>query len=52
MADEARSGTHNSYGIGLSIVKAIQEVGHNCYGARNVTGGVEFWMDMSLFEES
>ena len=47
MADEARSTSHNSYGLGLSIVKAIQEVGHNSYGANNVHGGVEFWFDMA-----
>lgn len=50
MADEARSGNKNSYGLGLSIVKAIQEVGGNSYGARNVAGGVEFWIDMAESE--
>ncbi len=50
MADEARSGNKNSYGLGLSIVKAIQEVGDNRYGAKNVDGGVEFWIDMALAE--
>lgn len=50
MADEARSGNQTSYGLGLSIVKAIQEVGGNGYGARNVDGGVAFWIDMALVE--
>lgn len=48
MADEARSSKLNSYGLGLSIVKAIQEVGNKNYGAKNVEGGVAFWIEMSV----
>jgi two-component system, OmpR family, sensor histidine kinase VanS len=45
-ADNARTRVSDSYGLGLSIVKAIQNAtGQNC-GAENVPGGVIFWFDV------
>lgn len=41
-ADKAHSRAEGRFGLGLSIVKTIQEI-HNCkYGVENVDGGVEF----------
>lgn len=35
-----------SYGLGLSIVAAIQNLSAQLFGAKNVAGGVEFWFDV------
>lgn len=45
-ADTARTRSENSYGLGLSIVKAIQNVAGQAFGVRNVDGGVVFWFDV------
>ena len=45
-ADIARTRVSDSYGLGLSIVKAIQTAVGQPYGARNVPDGVEFWFDV------
>ncbi len=45
-ADSARTRVSDSYGLGLSIVKAIQTAAGQPYGVRNVEGGVEFWFDV------
>lgn len=43
--DKAHKREQNRVGLGLSIVKAIQDM-HGCaYGVENVTGGVRFWFD-------
>lgn len=42
-ADQARTRQAGGYGLGLSIVKVIQESDHQQYGVENVEGGVEFW---------
>ena len=44
--DDSRTRVPDSYGLGLSVVKAIQETAGMGYGARNVKGGVEFWFDV------
>lgn len=44
-ADEARTSS-GSYGLGLSIVKAIQQITGMGYGTRNVINGVEFWFEV------
>lgn len=44
--DKARKRTCGSTGLGLSIVKAIQEQHGNDYGVKNVDDGVEFWFDI------
>lgn len=51
-ADSARTRTEDSYGLGLSIVKAIQSAAGRGYGAENVPGGVVFWFDVARFRES
>ena len=44
--DDSRSRVPDSYGLGLSVVKAIQQAAGMGYGARNVKDGVEFWFDV------
>lgn len=48
--DDARTRVEGSYGLGLSIVKAIQTAAGCCYGTRNVQGGVEFWFDVRRYD--
>ncbi len=45
-ADSARTRNGDSYGLGLSIVKAIQNASGQQYGVRNEADGVEFWFDV------
>ncbi len=47
-ADEARTRVKDSYGLGLSVVKAIQNVAGQKFGVKNVSGGVQFWFDVRL----
>lgn len=44
--DEARTSTDGSYGLGLSIVKAIQESAGLGYGCFNQDGAVTFWFEV------
>ena len=44
--DKARTREYGGSGIGLSIVKAIIELHHGSYGARNFENGVEFWIEI------
>jgi signal transduction histidine kinase len=46
-ADTSRSYDENSYGLGLSIVKAIQEIAGQDYGCMNQDGKVSFWFDVA-----
>ncbi len=46
--DKARTRAYGGSGIGLSIVKAIQNAIHQSYGVRNEENGVTFWFDMEL----
>lgn len=46
-ADEARTTREGSYGLGLSVVKAIQEATHQAYGCFNDAGLVTFWFDVA-----
>lgn len=45
-ADDARTRVEGSYGLGLSIVKAIQTVAGQEFGVENADGGVIFWFDV------
>jgi two-component system sensor histidine kinase VanS len=44
--DQARTREFGGYGLGLSIVRAIQELHGNAYGVENVAGGVVFWFEL------
>ncbi len=46
-ADKARSRSEGRFGLGLSIVSAIQNLHENEYGVENTDGGVTFWFDIS-----
>ena len=45
-ADKARSRKEGRFGLGLSIVKAAQELQNLQYGVINHENGVEFWFDI------
>ncbi|MCT4509454.1 MAG: HAMP domain-containing histidine kinase [Tepidibacter sp.] len=44
--DKARTREYGGYGLGLSIVRAIQELHKNEYGTLNVENGVMFWFNV------
>ncbi|SFC51445.1 HAMP domain-containing sensor histidine kinase [Clostridium uliginosum] len=44
--DKARTRSYGGYGLGLSIVKAIQDLHNNGYGVENIEGGVTFWFEV------
>ncbi|SHH33616.1 sensor histidine kinase [Clostridium grantii] len=46
--DKARSREKGGHGLGLSIVKAIQEAHGNSYGAKNVPTGICFWFEIDI----
>ena len=48
-ADESRNRDKGGHGIGLSIVKAIMNNYGNEFGVKNVTGGVEFYFDVTIW---
>ena len=45
-ADKSRSRKEGRYGLGLSIVSAIQNLHETEYGVENTDGGVIFWFDI------
>ena len=49
--DEARSREAGGYGLGLSIVRAIQEQHGNGYGVENRPDGVTFWVEFNRVRE-
>lgn len=51
-ADDSRMRVQDSYGLGLSIVKAIQIATGCGFGAANTDGGVEFWFDVRRYKEN
>ena len=48
--DKARTRAYGGTGLGLSVVRAIQEMDHNGYGVINRENGVEFWFEMEAAE--
>ena len=44
--DKARTRAYGGSGIGLSIVKAIQEQLNSGYGVMNYNNGVAFWFEL------
>ena len=48
--DKARTREYGGSGVGLSIVKAIQESINQRYGVINYENGVEFWFELNLVE--
>ncbi|WP_105616253.1 sensor histidine kinase [Vallitalea okinawensis] len=48
--DKARTRDNGGHGLGLSIVKAIQEASHNNYGVRSENNGITFWFELDLQE--
>ena len=49
-ADEARTTKEGSYGLGLSIVKAIQDATGQAFGCFNEDGFVTFWFDVPKYQ--
>lgn len=45
--DKARTREYGGHGLGLSIVRAIQELHGYSYGAENTGDGVIFWFDVA-----
>ncbi|MBQ5995320.1 MAG: HAMP domain-containing histidine kinase [Clostridia bacterium] len=45
-ADKSRSRSEGRFGLGLSIVSAIQKMHSMGYGVKNAEGGVEFYFDV------
>ncbi|GAA0180057.1 HAMP domain-containing sensor histidine kinase [Clostridium sediminicola] len=50
--DKARTREKGGHGLGLSIVKAIQEAHNNSYGVRIVDKGVCFWFEMDRLQKN
>lgn len=46
-ADKSHNRSENRYGLGLSIVRAIQNLHHMKYGVENLPDGVSFWFDIA-----
>ena len=50
-ADKSLSRSQGRFGLGLSIVSAIQKLHGEAYGVENKPDGVEFWFDIKKTEE-
>jgi signal transduction histidine kinase len=51
-ADKSLSRSQGRFGLGLSIVAAIQDLHEEDYGVENKPDGVEFWFDVKKTEEN
>lgn len=49
--DKARTREYGGSGLGLSIVKAIQDAHGNAYGVSNVENGVDFWFELNIAKD-
>lgn len=50
--DKSRTRAYGGYGLGLSIVKAIQDLHKNAYGVENVEYGVSFWFEIDKVKDT
>lgn len=50
--DKARTRAYGGYGLGLSIVRAIQDLHRNAFGVQNIEDGVEFWFEIDIVHDS
>jgi len=50
--DKARTREYGGYGLGLSIVRVLQELHGNTYGSINMAEGVAFWFDLTKAENN
>jgi len=50
--DKARTRRYGGTGLGLSVVKAIQELHKNRYGVENLENGVLFWFEVDRYKPS
>lgn len=46
--DRARTRSYGGTGLGLAVVRAIQEKDGNLYGVENLSDGVKFWFDVDM----
>lgn len=46
--DRARTRSYGGTGLGLAVVRAIQEKDGNLYGVENLPDGVRFWFDVDI----
>lgn len=51
-ADKARTRENGGYGLGLSIIKAIQEADDNAYGVYWSDGLIHFYIDFDVSDDS
>ncbi|MCH5198753.1 MAG: HAMP domain-containing histidine kinase [Oscillospiraceae bacterium] len=51
-ADKSLSRSQGRFGLGLSIVSAIQDLHKQEYGVNNLLTGVEFWFDIKKAQKS
>jgi len=49
--DKSRQERDNSYGLGLSIVKAIMDMHKQNYGVYKANAGIVFWFELEKFDE-